>query len=1161
MDKASLKFNKINIHRAHTISSGILNYDNLSDNINIISGPNASGKSTTAKVIQKFIWRQNTDGIFADANAKTDDKSWNLKIESKLIRVTSNGNEEEINGIPAYEAQKRYLLSLDDLIKDNEQDLAAVIIKESFGGYDLNEAKNNLGYAPDFRSRTIKEKVNFDEASKNYYDVFRKQEELKTQEQRLEELEIKKNSAIAAKDQTDFYKKLQEYFKINEEYIRYKTEYEAFDKAYNKLTGEEYNNIKELENSIESNQKEVAQIKTEINLLTNKLDELKLPDKDIDEDTLEILESNIALLRKKENEQENLQKKLSELTTKIEAAVNKIDSNIEIEKWEGLQLSQVQRIEKLWDKAVSISFDKDKKEKEIEQLKQITGDTDADKDTVDKGISALIGWLTAEGLNKTRNNFQYVIAAAVIGLLSAASTFLFGIIPLITGVVILAVVAYLASKNKSEKPGVSRKDIYKEDYLKTGLEKPSKWDNDNVKKCLDDLFRVSKDLIEKDRTISKLNGLKIEYANISKIYDEQVVAEFEKLKNEIKAVPDLPDPFLPDSHLGLKWFIESVYEWYDNHSNLKETEKKLNIIKDEIDGVLLDINSVFNNCNFSSVKVSDQAAAILRNLRTQVSERKELRRSLNNSNLKIPDKEKFIESEENKLRGIYEKLDIEQGQNHEVHQMVERLDDFISVKKQFESSKNISDSHLSALKMHSLYKKTEHNPESISMHEIELKIEEYDKEANQYDDINNEITQIKTKINIAGEGKELAEALAEKEKAFEDLQKAYHKNLSSVAGDLIVEKLKSSTQKQHSSIVFKKANEIFNNITGGKYELQLENLENPEFLAKDTVNDLTKNINELSTGTRVQLILSVRLAFIETQETILKIPLLADELLANSDDLRAKAIIDALITVSKNGRQVFYFTAQDDEVAKWKTITDNEKNQNLLQIIYIGDKREQNERVFKAAKNYSDLVLYKQVEKPGNRTHLEYGQLINVPEFDLLNDKINKLHLWYLIEDNEVLYNCLVSNINVWGQLESFINHNGKIKNLDEDTIKVINEKVRLLTKLKDLYQKGRHKNIDAEIIEKADAVSDTHNENVINLAAKYNYNPVDLIQALRNKEVANFRTAKIDELEDLFTEKGYIDNQKQLTKEEIAVQISAILSQLELDEKTAANFLKNFNI
>src|SRR5690606_37194719 len=103
----------------------------------------------------------------------------------------------------------------------------------------------------------------------------------------------------------------------------------------------------------------------------------------------------------------------------------------------------------------------------------------------------------------------------------------------------------------------------------------------------------------------------------------------------------------------------------------------------------------------------------------------------------------------------------------------------------------------------------------------------------------------------------------------------------------------------------------------GRYELRLDQQDEPEFTAFDEVDRLERRLEELSSGTRVQLLLAVRVAFVEQQEQGVMLPLLLDEVLGNSDDERARAIMAAAVELAREGRQVFYFTAQADEVVRW----------------------------------------------------------------------------------------------------------------------------------------------------------------------------------------------------------------------------------------------------
>jgi len=116
---------------------------------------------------------------------------------------------------------------------------------------------------------------------------------------------------------------------------------------------------------------------------------------------------------------------------------------------------------------------------------------------------------------------------------------------------------------------------------------------------------------------------------------------------------------------------------------------------------------------------------------------------------------------------------------------------------------------------------------------------------------------------------------------------------------------------------FHRARELFGEITDHRYELTLDR-EGAAFRAIDHVYEKPFGLNELSSGTQVQLVLAVCIAFLETQEQGCRAPLVFDETLANSDENRARAIIGAVKTICEEGRQVLCLVTQADEVQKWR---------------------------------------------------------------------------------------------------------------------------------------------------------------------------------------------------------------------------------------------------
>ena len=165
----------------------------------------------------------------------------------------------------------------------------------------------------------------------------------------------------------------------------------------------------------------------------------------------------------------------------------------------------------------------------------------------------------------------------------------------------------------------------------------------------------------------------------------------------------------------------------------------------------------------------------------------------------------------------------------------------------------------------------------------------------------------------------------------------------------------------------------------------------------------------------------------------------------------------------------------------------------------------------------------------------------------------------------ELLYNCLNRGIRYWGQLESFLKNNGKINKLDEGTKKGINNKIRLLERFQELYQKGRSKPIDREVLEYSSAISGNYIDAVSNKLIEVNGNPKRLIEELRNGEISGFRHNKIDEFEQYLLNEEYLNYQEPVEKEDILVQLNAMISYMDMDIFDAEGFInrilqQNFN-
>ncbi|MCK4820010.1 hypothetical protein KA005_29870, partial [bacterium] len=213
MKKTSFILKELSIHKMPGFPRGLDTYENLAANINIIGGPNASGKSSTARVIQQLIWHNRTMGLHVEGSVEIDKEPWEIKIDSENIQLQRDGKDDEFLGLPAVEECNRYMLALHELVieDEDEDELAKHMVKESIGGYDLDLAQENFSYSSVIKNKGVSEFKDFKNAEGKYKEVRQKQKELKKKEENIKQLYNAKEQSQNASKLKGLYEKVVEY--------------------------------------------------------------------------------------------------------------------------------------------------------------------------------------------------------------------------------------------------------------------------------------------------------------------------------------------------------------------------------------------------------------------------------------------------------------------------------------------------------------------------------------------------------------------------------------------------------------------------------------------------------------------------------------------------------------------------------------------------------------------------------------------------------------------------------------------------------------------------------------------------------------------------------------------------------------------------------------
>ncbi|MDF1566096.1 MAG: hypothetical protein P1V51_23885, partial [Deltaproteobacteria bacterium] len=208
--------------------------------------------------------------------------------------------------------------------------------------------------------------------------------------------------------------------------------------------------------------------------------------------------------------------------------------------------------------------------------------------------------------------------------------------------------------------------------------------------------------------------------------------------------------------------------------------------------------------------------------------------------------------------------------------------------------------------------------EAVTREQLETLKARLEGEAESLARVSDRISDIKMMVKQAGDASAMQEARAELHAASAALERARDEALARALADLFLVEARDAFVADHRPERLERACRLFADFTDHQWELQIDHVEGT-FTALDTSQQLPRTLDELSSGTRVHLLLAARLAAIEAREKGgPALPLCLDELLSTTDPHRFEEVAGTLFELAAGGRQIFYFTAQPEELERWR---------------------------------------------------------------------------------------------------------------------------------------------------------------------------------------------------------------------------------------------------
>ncbi|KCZ60732.1 AAA family ATPase [Hyphomonas atlantica] len=154
-----------------------------------------------------------------------------------------------------------------------------------------------------------------------------------------------------------------------------------------------------------------------------------------------------------------------------------------------------------------------------------------------------------------------------------------------------------------------------------------------------------------------------------------------------------------------------------------------------------------------------------------------------------------------------------------------------------------------------------------------------------------------------------------------EIEQGARRYISLKAGALIVDEAVRLFRDQHRGAMLKSASDAFSKITRGRYpRLVTVSADDRETLVAERDDKTTLSADKLSTGTRAQLYLALRIAgHAEYAKSQTPLPFIADDILEAFDNHRAKETLTLLSSMAESG-QVIYLTHHEHLVDMARTV-------------------------------------------------------------------------------------------------------------------------------------------------------------------------------------------------------------------------------------------------
>ena len=1172
---------RLAIHALPGIEPGFT-FEPADAGINIVTGPNAIGKSSLARALQYLLARHATDppALSLEAEFASGAVRWHVIRNGNQIVWRRDGKVVPRPQLPGVDRVGLFRLSVENLLDDsdaNDKALAERLRRELHGNFDLGRPRIEIG-----RRFAVHEARRLAEAERARRRVESDYADLQRRESELPALQRRIDAAAAAGERREHLAqalKLADAIDAREDR---ESALDGFPPDMDRLRGDELEQLEENERRVLKLNEELRDRHRDLGAAEGALERTGLARAAPAPEEVRAAEERLRQLDRKSVEREAARTAVAEAGAALHDMLAHFNSQSEPPR---LDADAFRRAEEVAGPLIAAQ----QRRRELREQLALAGEAPAAAgvDRLRDGAEALRAWLAGNAAGSARARAMTKLGWIVSGLAAAAvafvavAAFVQGA-PVASAVAVVALIAlglalFLLRGSLSTAP--SARDAAMHRFGETGLALPPRWDESGVREHLRDVVEV------------RLNQLTLRQARaeISDRVRHQIAETDADIKRLEAARATLAreigfDPRLPVAEF--QRFVQLCSDWDRARAEHVRRRARFDLLEREIAGGASLVREFLRPWRAADAPALEDPArepdvialrGAFDDLRSRIEAARGARDEIRSIGIAIESLRMRIDE----INGAVETLFARAGvAPHDRAALAHRVEQLARWQEASDALRRASTEEAV------VRARLAEQPALVALADrgertrLEADLGTASVEADEHTRLIQLQAEITTRLNDAGADRKLEQAAAGESRARQALEDKREEALLAVATKTLLDDVERAFEAEHEPAVLRRARDAFANVTARAFDLRLRG--DGSFVAHDVRQEAARELAELSSGTRMQLLLALRLAWIETQEQGGEtLPLFLDEALTTSDEDRFAVMArslerlagagdegrggpgslseagdgsrsgagnvggnidgDGVATRSEDGaaaggfetgacggRQIFYLSARRNEPALWRQATGRDPAVIDLAAVRFPSQA--------SAPDDYRVDAPPSLPAPNGRSAEAYASLLGVPPRLDPHRPEGGIHLFHLLRDDLALLHSLMETwrIVTLGQLEVLLASDAAHAALPGEALqRRLRRRCRVVRTWVDLWRRGRGRPVDRGVLERCSAISATFIDRVAELAAHVRGDAEALVRALRGGVVERFRASKLGELEQWLADEGYTDDQDRLTGED----------------------------